>query len=332
MRFTTLGLILAASMAALPAVAEDGEEDALTVSITEWQVPWPDTRPRDPWYGPGEEVWFVGQKGDYVGRFDPESESFERFDLAEGTGPHTVIADQRGAWYAGNRAAHIGRLDPESGDIQRFPMPGDSGPRDPHTMAFTDDGALWFTAQLASQVGHLDPTNGEITLFDTKTPRARPYGLVLDEADQPWFTLFGTNALGTIADDSIREIPLPRDNARPRRLAFTPDGMLWYVDYAQGYLGRLNPDSGAIREWRLPAGGAAAPYAMGTDHRGHVWAVETGSQPNRFVGFDPSTERFGTPVPVPSGGGTIRHMDYHAPTRSFWFGTDANTLGRATVE
>jgi virginiamycin B lyase len=314
--------------------AAQAEDDAkgLAVEITEWEVPWADSRPRDPWYGPGDVVWFVGQKADYVARFDPDSEDFERFDLPEGAGPHTVIADEAGAWYAGNRDTHIGRLDPETGAIEQFPMPGDNGPRDPHTMAFRSDGDIWFTAQLASQVGLLDRDKGEITLFDTETPRARPYGLVVDDSDQPWFTLFGTNALGTVENGSVREIPLPRDNARPRRLAFTPDGMLWYVDYAQGYLGRYNPEDGAIDEWRLPGGGAAAPYAMGTDDRGHVWAVETGDRSNnRFVGFDPDTESFGEPVPVPSGGGTVRHMFFDAGTQSFWFGTDANTLGRARL-
>jgi virginiamycin B lyase len=34
---------------------------------------------------------------------------------------------------------------------------------------------------------------------------------------------------------------------------------------------------------------------------------------------------------IPSGAGTVRHMDYHAPTSSVWFGTDHETLGRANV-
>jgi hypothetical protein len=29
--------------------------------------------------------------------------------------------------------------------------------------------------------------------------------------------------------------------------------------------------------------------------------------------------------------GNIRHMQYHAPTRSMWFGTDANKIGRLVV-
>ncbi len=40
-----------------------------TVEIQEWLVPWPNTRPRDPYVGPDGLVWFVGQKADYVASF-----------------------------------------------------------------------------------------------------------------------------------------------------------------------------------------------------------------------------------------------------------------------
>lgn len=59
--------------------------------------------------------------------------------------------------------------------------------------------------------------------------------------------------------------------------------------------------------------------------------METGPQPNRLVVFDPRTERFTMKREVPSAGGTVRHMFYDAATRTVWFGTDANTIGRASV-
>ncbi len=34
---------------------------------------------------------------------------------------------------------------------------------------------------------------------------------------------------------------------------------------------------------------------------------------------------------VPSGGGTVRHMYYHEPTHTVWFGTDTNYVGRARL-
>ena len=54
-------------------------------------------------------------------------------------------------------------------------------------------------------------------------------------------------------------------------------------------------------------------------------------QPNRFVGFDTTTESFSRQADVPSGGGTIRHMYFDEETGMIWFGADANTIGRALV-
>ena len=68
-----------------------------------------------------------------------------------------------------------------------------------------------------------------------------------------------------------------------------------------------------------------------TDGRDRLWFVETGPSPNRFVGFDPEMESFFSVTDIGSGGGAVRHMVFHAPTRSIWFGTDANTVGRAKV-
>ena len=61
--------------------------------IDEWNVPWKNSRPRDPWLYQGK-VWFVGQVGDYVATLDPQSGKFYRYPLPGGTGPHTVIVDR----------------------------------------------------------------------------------------------------------------------------------------------------------------------------------------------------------------------------------------------
>ena len=58
---------------------------------------------------------------------------------------------------------------------------------------------------------------------------------------------------------------------------------------------------------------------------------ETGVDPNTFVGFDPAQNRFTSITPIPSGGGSVRHMHYHKATDTVWFGTDEDTIGRAFV-
>jgi len=314
----------------LPAAHRAGSE---AIDIREWTVPWPDTRPRDPYVDGRGRVWFVGQVGNYIAYLDPTSGDFKRHEIHEGTNPHNLIVDTDGqVWYAGNRNATIGRLDPETGTIKVYPMP-DSAARDPHTLVFDRSGHIWFTVQGGNMVGRLTKATGKVELIRVPTPRARPYGIVIDSKDRPWIVLFGSNKLATVDQTTmaLREIALPREGARPRRLVVTSDDVIWYVDYADGYLGRYDPATGDVKEWPAPSGERSRPYAMEVDDRDRLWFVETGVQPNRFVVFDPASGTFVNQADVPSGAGTVRHMYYHESGQAIWFGTDVGTIGRALV-
>jgi virginiamycin B lyase len=161
---------------------------------------------------------------------------------------------------------------------------------------------------------------------------SRPYGIVVDASGRPWFNEFGRNYLGTVDPETMKleEHPLP-DATRGRRIALGRDGGVWYVDYARGLLARFDPRTRKVTGWLTPGGKGPLPYAMSVDDRGRLWFVETGPQPNRLVGFDPSTKKFFAQSEVPSGGSTVRHMTFDARRRDLWFGTDANTIARARV-
>ncbi len=318
---------------ALAALALPIDLGRAPVDIKEWPVPWAESRPRDPDVAPDGRVWFVGQVGNYIARLDPATGEFTRFELDPGVHPHNLIVDKSGiVWYAGNQASHIGRLDPADGKITKYPMP-DPAVRDPHTLVFDRSGDIWFTAQGANVVGKLTVTTGAVRLIPVPTPRARPYGIWIDSKNRPWFNEFGTNKLGTVdpVTFELREHGLPDAGARGRRIAITSDDRIFYVDHARGTLARFDAATGTVEEWPCPGGAGARPYAMTVDHRDRLWFVETGARPNRLVGFDPKTAAFLDGTDVPSGGGTVRHMMFHRPTREIWFGTDANTIGRARV-
>lgn len=303
------------------------------VVITEWEVPWASTRPRDPFVDQQNLVWFVGQTGDYLASLDPSNGNFTKHDLDPGTGPHNLIVDKKGmVWYAGNRAAHIGKLDPATETIIKYPMP-DPAASDPHTLIFGKHDDIWFTVQGGNSIGHLIMKTGHVQLTPLPTVRARPYGIALTSAGIPWFTEFGVNKLGKInpATTGVEEIVLPRKEARPRRLAITSDQAVWYVDYVEGFLGRLDLSTGSIHEWPVPGKKDGRPYGMASDNQDRIWYVETGVHPNRLVGFDTKTRKVISLTSIPSGGGTVRHMVYHPPTQTIWFGTDANTIGRAQL-
>lgn len=323
-----LGLTATAATVQSPAAVP-----ADTLEIEEWQVPWERTRPRDPSVAADGKIWFVGQVGNYIGIFDPATETFEKIDFTDRVLPHNITTGPDGAmWYAGNAIGHIGRVDPRTKEIRIYEMP-DEAARDPHTLIFSEQGTLWFTVQGGNFIGRLEPSTGEVRLVPMTVGGARPYGIVVDENNRPWAALLGTNRIASVNPETmeLEEHILPFEEARPRRLVRTDDGMIWYGDVRRGTLGRLDPTSGDVKEYPLPGGAEAGAYAMALDNRGRVWISETGLQPNRLVGFDPSTERFVSVNEVPSGGGAVRHMVYHEGTNSIWFGTDTNMLGRATV-
>lgn len=314
----------------LPAV---GTAWADAVPIKEWKVPWDQSRPRDPFVDPKGRVWFCGQKGGYIAYLEPVSGKFKKYDLGPNAGPHNLIVDAAGAvWFAGNRNAYIGRLDPDTGRITKFEMPVQEA-RDPHTLVFDSAGDIWFTVQRSNYIGKLFTRSGEIRLVPVPTRNALPYGIWMDPRNRPWVALFGTHKIASVNPETmeLKEYELPRKDARPRRIAVTADGMVWYGDYAQGILGRFDPESGEFMEWPLPGGRDSGPYAMTVDHEGRIWVVETGSMPNRLVGFNPSTRQFVHITEIPEGGGAVRHMIFDDREQAIWFGEDTNFIGRALV-
>lgn len=296
---------------------------AQTADLKEWPVEW-GGRVRDPYVAPDGKVWFVGQQGNYIGSFDPTTDAFRRYEIEPGTHPHTLIVDERGiVWYAGNRNGRIGRLDPATSQIRTF-MTGDA--RDPHTMVFDGRGNIWFTSQGSNRVGRLNMESGNVELVTPNDQPSNPYGIVLDDQGNALVALLRIGQVARIDPTSLQVTRLRAadEAARSRRVEWTPDGMVWYADEARGYLGRINPNTGATKEWAAPGGPGSRPYALTKDDAGRLWFSETGPV-KRLVGFDPASEKFFAITPV---SGTIRHMMYHAPTGSMWFGTDANNLGR----
>ncbi len=336
--------IVVKSLAALAAVAllapsPSHAQDERDPDIQEWTVPYEDSRPRDPMVAPDGRVWFVGQAGAYVAVFDPETEEFTKYDT-DGVRPHNLIVDPEGiVWYAGNTDSHIGRLDPETGEITEYRMP-DEAARDPHTLIFDSEGNVWFTVQGGNFIGKFWPETGEVRLVQAleveggrRGNSSRPYGIVVDSRDRPWVALFNSNHIATVDPETfeLETIELPWEEARPRRIAITSDDVLWYGDWVRGTLGRVDPDTHEVTEFPLPSGEEARPYAMLADDADRLWVVETGPEPNQFIGFDPETEEIFSVTDVPSGGGTVRHMYFDAETNAVWFGADTNTIGVAKL-
>jgi virginiamycin B lyase len=92
----------------------------------------------------------------------------------------------------------------------------------------------------------------------------------------------------------ITEYDLPRPNAEPHDAVVDPvGGMIWYGDFAEGILGRLNPTTGEVKEWEDPstkAGYSGAFQDLEFDPKGDPWMGR--HELNGVAKFDKKTETF----------------------------------------
>ena len=280
------------------------------VSMKAWQVATPGSRPHDPLAAKDGSYWYTGQMVNALGRIDPKTGEIKEYRLKTAhSGPHGLVEDNAGnIWYTGNTGALVGKVNQKTGEVTEYKMP-DPEAKDPHTIVIDKAGIVWFTVQNANRIGRLDPKTGEIKLLTPPTAKSRPYGMDLDSRGNLFVVQFGTNRVLRVDTKTLamHEFVLPDTASRPRRIAITPDDMVWYTDYSRGYLGRLDPRSGQVKEWASPSGPKSAPYGISAV-KGVLWYSESEASPNTIVRFDPKTQKFQSWT-IPGGGNIVRNTD-----------------------
>jgi virginiamycin B lyase len=322
--------LLLSSALALPLAATEQRD----VDIKEWPLPWADSRPRDPHPASATTVWFVAEKGNFLGTLNPQTGRFSRIELVDEPAPRNLIIGANGMlWYTASARGYLGRYDLRMRNIYRAQLV--DAVTDPNALAFeAGERNIWFTARDSNIIGRFRLVNGITDVIRVPTPNALPEGIAMaPNAGPPWIALAGTNNLATIDPRTfgLTVRALPRASARPQRLAFTSDGRLWYVDATEGFLGVLTPGAQGVKEWPTPGGKTRRPQAIAVDARDRIWIMENSAKSSRLVGFDPKGERFFGTTAVPSGGGGISDMSYDRASGGLWFGTDANTIGYAKL-
>jgi len=175
---------------------------------------------------------------------------------------------------------------------------------------------LWFTVQGSNLYGWLNPATGAVMIDSMPTPRSLPYGLVNGPDHMLYMAELGGNRIARIdpANAKLTEFTLP-EGAHPRRLAVDAKGIVWYTDNARGFLGRLDPTTGNVREFQSPGGAGCGPYGIAIGANGKIYYDETTS--GNIVIFDPATEKMET-VPIPTKGAIVRNMSVDSTRAKVW--------------
>ena len=209
----------------------------VTVFIKEWSAPTLGSRPHDSMAARDGSIWWTGQFASKLGRLDPKTGQAREFDLPPNTQPHGLQEGPDGRiWYTGIQKNVIGRLDPRTGEVREYPIT-ETGVRGPHTPIMdAKNGQMFFTLQ-SGHVGRIKLDSGDIVIRKTPSDNTYPYGIRLNSKGVPWYVDFRGNRLGSVDPQTlaIKEYTLPNADSRPRRLAITPDDVIYYADFTRAY-------------------------------------------------------------------------------------------------
>src|SRR6266513_2248761 len=85
---------------------------------------------------------------------------------------------------------------------------------------------------------------------------------------------------------SVVEYQLPRDRAFPHDPAVGRDGIVWYTDQVNSYIGRLDPATGKVTDYPTPTP-MSGPHGIVVAPDGGVWY--TGNFTARLGRLDPAS-------------------------------------------
>lgn len=92
----------------------------------------------------------------------------------------------------------------------------------------------------------------------------------------------------------MTQYDLPRPQSQPHDAVIAPDGIVWYLDFNDNYFGRLDPRTGEVKEWAIPAIKSYPPFGPGgldvkVDADGNPWFAMM--RQNAIIKFDQRTEQ-----------------------------------------
>jgi len=203
-------------------------------------------------------------------------------------GPHSIQIGPHGKiWTTNSLASEIMSYEPETKKFTLYPIGGDTVY--PHTLRFDDNGILWFTLALSNQIGRFDPKTEEFIILDTPSNGFWRWMAdamipsVLEVAS--WFPkkdLHVTLSHHKVSGEGFQVLNLPYG------IDINPiDGSVWYSKLYAGIIGRVDPTTMDIEEFKTPLSG---PRRLRFAKDGTLWIPSF--EESAIMKFDTTTKQF----------------------------------------
>lgn len=203
-------------------------------------------------------------------------------------GPHSMAETSDGRiWLTNALSSTIMAFDPKAKTFKTFEVGHDA--IYPHTIRADKNDVLWFTCAASNQVGRFDTKTEQMTVM-----RLPANGFIRWTSQELFPTLIRVGSwfpyqslhLNVSTHKIFGATVLPF----PYGIDINPnDGSVWYAKLYANIIGRIDPETLAIKEWETPMLGPRRPRFSAD---GILWipAFDDGG----LMRFDPKTETFET--------------------------------------
>lgn len=261
---------------------------------------------------PDGSVWYADAAANVIGHFNATSLNFDTHPLSTANAfPQGLAIDPRTGdiWFTESSDGQIGRI-PASGapgsTALEYPIPYGSDSV-PIGIGVDRAGNVWFAENAFDQIGELTlGANGvpNFQVYPLPWDCAGPEGAIVDPGGNVWTACEDSPSIAErTTSGQLLNFPV---SAAPEQLVVDSSGGIWFTEWPQAYVGRIDPstavaesdptnDPGLI-ELAVPNSGWATPSGIWIDANGGVWYTDAADQ---SIGqFNPATGAFAT-ITVP---------------------------------
>jgi streptogramin lyase len=304
------------------AVASAGPAGAAAKTITEFQIKSPGNHPGDMVVGSDNNVWFVDQTGNKIGRVTKTGAITGTLIPTKASNAVGIAQGSDGAiWFTEAAANKIGRL--AGGKVTETSLGASKSPRG---ITAGPDGSLYFTEFTPHTVNKIT-TSKTVTTVATLPAGSGPTRIASGPDGNLWVTETNTNSVARVTPGgAITQVSLPANSA-PSHIAAGPDGMIWVTEPGTNHVAIIDPSNIGNTPVQVSVPGHPTGISPGADGL-TMWVTEqTGAAVARITIAGNVVKSFATPTKASAPGGIVDGADGNV-----WFSENASDkIGRVTT-
>jgi RHS repeat-associated protein len=246
-------------------------------TLTEFNVAGHDERGFGIVTGPEKDLWITEQTSGYIAKLNTNGEVLSEYKLPAGSRPAGItVGPNNNVWFVDEGTGKVGQI--VSGQVAEYKL--QAGLTLPYDITSGPDGNLWVTEIGSGNVNTSKivkiTTSGTISAEYTVPGEGEAQEIISGPEKDLWFTTGRGESIDRITTGgTLSEYAVPY-GSDPHGIAEDSEGNVWFTDLQSNKVSKLNPapiektegeqvapGPGTTVEYRVPASGTGAPYALG---------------------------------------------------------------------